>query len=230
MMNFKKITLLLGLSVGTYLGYAQTTWNIKAGIAISNVDAKNKAGDKVNTSSAKGLYLGLGPTISLSERFSLEPALVFAKRGFERKEGSFIGWGKDFKANTSYIEMPIDVVFNATVGTGKLEVGIGPYIGYGLGGKWKTSGPVYLDDIAIGEEGDIKFTNDASEGEYGNYNLGRPFDYGARAKVNYLFRGHYLIGMEFQKGIANLESKWGNYKSGGSIRNRSLGISVGYRF
>jgi hypothetical protein len=39
--------------------------------------------------------------------------------------------------------MPIDVVFNATIGTGKLEVGIGPYIGYGLGGKWKTSESVY---------------------------------------------------------------------------------------
>ena len=42
--------------------------------------------------------------------------------------------------------------------------------------------------------------------------------------------GHYLVGLEFQKGVANLESKWGDYKSGGSIRNRSLGISVGYRF
>lgn len=229
-MNVKKITLLLCLSAGAYLSYAQTKWNIKAGIAISNVDAKNKAGNKANTSSAAGLYLALGPTINLSERFSLEPAVVFAKRGFERKEGNFIGWGKDFKANTSYIEMPIDIVFNAMIGKGTLQVGLGPYIGYGLGGKWKTSGPVYLDDIAIGEEGNIKFTNDASEGEYRDYNLARPFDYGARAKVSYLFMRHYLVGMEFQKGIANLESKWGDYKSGGTIRNRSLGISVGYRF
>ncbi|MGE8427401.1 MAG: outer membrane beta-barrel protein [Sphingobacterium sp.] len=230
MMNIKKTALLLCLSLGAYTGYAQTKWNVKAGVAFSNVDAKNKAGDKANTTAVAGLYLGLGPTLRLSEYFSLEPTLVFAKRGFERKEGNVIGWGKDFKANTSYIEMPIDVVFNATIGVGKLEVGIGPYIGYGLGGKWKTSGPVHLGDIAIGEEGDIKFTNDASEGEYGSYNLGRPFDYGARAKVNYLFREHYLVGIEFQKGIANLESKWGDYKSGDAIRNRSLGISVGYRF
>jgi hypothetical protein len=55
-------------------------------------------------------------SVRLSDNFSLEPAFVFAKRGFERKDGSFIGWGKDFKANTSYIEMPIDVVFNATIG------------------------------------------------------------------------------------------------------------------
>lgn len=230
MMNIKKTALLLCLSLGAYTGYAQTKWNVKAGVAFSNVDAKNKAGDKASTAAVAGLYLGLGPTLHLSEYFSLEPALVFAKRGFERNEGNVIGWGKDFKAHTSYIEMPIDVVFNATIGAGKLEVGIGPYIGYGLGGKWKTSGPVHLGDIAIGEEGDIKFTNDASEGEYGSYNLGRPFDYGARAKVNYLFREHYLVGIEVQKGIANLESKWGDYKSGDAIRNRSLGISVSYRF
>lgn len=230
MMNSRKTALLLCLSLGAYAGYAQTKWNVKAGIAFSNVDAKDKAGDKANTTSVTGLYLGLGPTLRLSEHFSVEPAFVFARRGFERKEESFIGWGKDFKANTSYIEMPIDVIFNATIGTGKLEVGIGPYIGYGLGGKWKTSGLVHLGDIAIGEEGDVKFTNDASEGEYGSYNLGRPFDYGARAKVNYLFREHYLVGIEFQKGIANLESQWGDYKSGNAIRNRSLGISVGYRF
>ncbi|WP_286770775.1 outer membrane beta-barrel protein [Sphingobacterium sp. 40-24] len=230
MMNIKKTALLLCLSLGAYTGYAQTKWNVKAGVAFSNVDAKNKAGDKASTAAVAGLYLGLGPTLRLSEYFFLEPALVFAKRGFERNEGNVIGWGKDFKAHTSYIEMPIDVVFNATIGAGKLEVGIGPYIGYGLGGKWKTSGPVHLGDIAIGEEGDIKFTNDASEGGYGSYNLGRPFDYGARAKVNYLFREHYLVGIEFQKGIANLESKWGNYKSGDAIRNRSLGISLGYRF
>ncbi|WP_343321220.1 outer membrane beta-barrel protein [Sphingobacterium multivorum] len=230
MTNIKKNALLLCLSLGAYTGYAQTKWNVKAGVAFSNVDAKNKAGDKASTAAVSGLYLGLGPTLRLSEYFSLEPAFIFAKRGFERNEGNVIGWGKDFKAHTSYIEMPIDVVFNATIGAGKLEVGIGPYIGYGLGGKWKTSGPVHLGDIAIGEEGDIKFTNDASEGEYGSYNLGRPFDYGARAKVNYLFREHYLVGIEVQKGIANLESKWGDYKSGDAIRNRSLGISLGYRF
>lgn len=230
MMNIKKTALLLCLSLGAYTGYAQTKWNVKAGVAFSNVDAKNKAGDKASTAAVSGLYLGLGPILRLSEYFSLEPAFIFAKRGFERNEGNVIGWGKDFKAHTSYIEMPIDVVFNATIGAGKLEVGIGPYIGYGLGGKWKTSGPVHLGDIAIGEEGDIKFTNDASEGAYGSYNLGRPFDYGARAKVNYLFREHYLVGIEVQKGIANLESKWGDYKSGDAIRNRSLGISLGYRF
>jgi hypothetical protein len=230
MMNIKKTALLLCLSLGAYAVYAQTKWNVKAGVAFSNVDAENKAGDKANTAAVGGLYLGLGPTLRLSENFSLEPAFVFAKRGFKRKDGSFIGWGKDFKANTSYIEMPIDVVFNATIGTGKLEVGIGPYIGYGLGGKWKTSESVYLDDIAIDNKGDIKFKNDSSEGEYGEYTLGRPFDYGARAKVNYLFREHYLVGIEFQKGIANLESKWGDYKSGNAIRNRSLGISVSYRF
>ncbi|MDF2516684.1 MAG: hypothetical protein K0R59_1980 [Sphingobacterium sp.] len=230
MITIKKLSLLLCLSVGSFLVHAQTKWNVKAGLNFSNVDAKNKDGNKANTESVGGLYLGIGPTIRMSERFAIEPAFVFARRGFERKEGKFIGWGENFKANTSYLELPIDVVFNSTVGNDQLQFGLGPYIAYGLGGKWKTSEEVYMDDIGIGNKGDIKFQNDASIADYGDYILGKTFDYGARAKVNYLFRGHYLFGMEFQKGIANLESKWGDYKTGRSLRNHSFGISLGYKF
>ncbi|WET70309.1 MULTISPECIES: hypothetical protein [unclassified Sphingobacterium] len=39
MMNIKKNALLLYLSLGAYAGYAQTKWNVKAGVAFSNVDA-----------------------------------------------------------------------------------------------------------------------------------------------------------------------------------------------
>jgi len=79
MMNIKKTALLLCLSLGAYTGYAQTKWNVKAGVAFSNVDAKNKAGDKASTAAVAGLYLGLGPTLQLSEYFSLEPAFIFAR-------------------------------------------------------------------------------------------------------------------------------------------------------
>jgi len=230
MITIKKLSLLLCLPIGGCLVHAQTKWNVKAGLNFSNIDAKNKDGNKANTESVGGLYLGIGPSIRMSERFAIEPAVVFAKRGFERNEGKIIGWGNNFKANTSYLELPIDVVFNSPIGNDHLQFGLGPYIGFGLGGKWKTPETVYIDDIGIGQKGDIKFQNDASIADYGDYILGKSFDYGVRAKVNYLFRGHYLVGMEFQKGIANLESKWGDYKPGGSLRNRSLGISLGYKF
>lgn len=49
MMTIKKLSLLLCLSIGGCLVHAQTKWNVKAGLNFSNIDAKNKDGNRANS-------------------------------------------------------------------------------------------------------------------------------------------------------------------------------------
>ena len=42
--------------------------------------------------------------------------------------------------NLSYIEIPVNLLYKPVVGNGKLLLGFGPYIAYGIGGKYKTDG------------------------------------------------------------------------------------------
>ena len=161
-MNLKKLLsllLLLCVSSGTY---AQVKWDVKAGLNYSTITAKDKDGIKAKTSSVPGIQLGLGASFYLGNEFSLNPSIVYSKRGFKQKGTSHVGWGTDFEAKVSYIDFPVDLLYRPKIGPGNLLLAAGPYVGYGTKGKWKTNGTVLLGDIMIEGKGDIAFQNDNS--------------------------------------------------------------------
>lgn len=212
--------------------FAQVEWSVKAGLNYANITAKDREGNKANTSSVPGIYLGLGAGIPLSKRFSLQPSLVYAKRGFKQPGSSHIGWGRDFEANVSSFELPIDLLYSPKIGPGELLLAAGPYVGYGTGGSWTTSGPVTVGDIRFEGKGDIAFQNDSSVGGKGmnSYTYARPWDYGAHFRIGYSLFDRYSLSFEIQQGVADLQPNWADYKPESSVRNRSVGVSFGYRF
>ncbi|MCO5240196.1 MAG: hypothetical protein M9904_09065 [Chitinophagaceae bacterium] len=90
--------------------------------------------------------------------FLIASMLVFhytfsqVERGF-RVDGIFnvLWWEKDIKARASYIEMPVDLLYSPKAGSGNLLIAVGPYVGYGTGGKWKTGVQVVTGDIVTSE-------------------------------------------------------------------------------
>jgi len=197
----------------------------------SNVTAKDRDGNKANTSPVPGVYLGIGVGIVLSDHFSFQPSIVYVKRGFKQPGSSHIGWGNDFEAKVSYVELPVDILYSPGIGPGKLLLSAGPYIGYGTGGKWTTSTNVLIGDIMIDEKGDIAFQNDKSYGKDMNtYTYAKPWDYGAHFRIGYEILNQYSLSFHIQQGIADLQPSWSDYKPESSIRNRSMGVTLSYSF
>jgi hypothetical protein len=231
-MRIKKLLLLLALIGITSSCFAQINWEVRAGMNYSNVTAKDRDGNKANTSSVPGIYLGLGAGIPLSDQFSVQPSIVYSKRGFKQPGASFVGWGKDFEAKVSYFELPVDFLYSPKIGPGNLLLAAGPYVGYGTGGSWKTSGPVTVGDIMFEGKGDISFQNDNSTSGKGtnSYTYAKPWDYGVHLRLGYALFGQYSLSFELQYGVADLAPRWADYKPENSLRNKSFGVVLGYRF
>lgn len=230
-MMIKKLLFLFLFLCISGICFAQIKWDIQAGLDYSNITAKDRDGNQAQTSAVSGIRLGLGANIPLFNRWAVHPALVYAKRGFQQDGApSHIGWGKDFKAVVSYIELPVDLLYLLKIGPGNLSLAAGPYIGYGTGGRWATEGSVLIGDIRIDSKGDVAFQNDNSYGDMNTYAYAKPWDYGVHFEIGYILFDHYSLSLEMQQGIADLQPRFGDYKPKSSVRNKSWGISLGYWF
>lgn len=230
--GIKRLAFLLVFITFANFSAAQVRWDVKAGLNYSNITAKDGDGNMANTSSVPGVYLGLGVGIPLLSQFSLHPSFVYAKRGFRQPgPASHIAWGQDFEARVSYLELPVDLLYSPKIGPGNLLLAVGPYLGYGTGGRWETSGTVLIGDIMINGNGDIAFQNDSSYGRDMNTLVyARPWDYGAHFRIGYSLFNQYTISFDVQQGIADLQPRWADYRPESTVRNRSMGISLGYNF
>ena len=226
----KKLLSVCLLAASSSPGWAQTQWSVKAGLQSSNITAIGRDKVEAQTAAVTGISLGLEAAIALSDHLALNPALVYARRGFKQDGSSSIGRGRDFNARSSYIELPVDVLFRPKIGPGRLLLGLGPYLGYGTGGRWSARGPVTIGDIRIDGKGPIAFQNDESVSNMDTYIYARPWDYGAHFKIGYLLCDHYFLAFEIQSGIADLQPRFGDYRPEGSVRNKSMDISIGYTF
>ncbi|MGY4383981.1 hypothetical protein ACVWYN_001007 [Pedobacter sp. UYP24] len=230
-MSIKKLFFMCFFTSLSGICFAQVKLNVKAGLNYANVIAKDDSGTQEKTYSIPGIYAGLGINLQLSDQFSIQPAIAYARRGFkERGATNRYGFGEDFKAMVSYFELPIDFIYAKQIGEGKLLFAAGPYVGYGTGGKWTSKSDVIIGDIAIGNKGDIKFQSDASYGDYGTYVYAKPWDYGVHFSVGYSFCSNYSISFNVQQGIANLQPRWSDYRSESSVRNKSIGLTAAYSF
>jgi outer membrane protein W len=92
----------------------------------------------------------------------------------------------------------------------------GPYVGIGLSGKMK--GEVSIDGETTSQEIDIEWGSDIASSDLKRMDFGLII--GAGVELNSI-----QIGLNYSLGLANISPQT-NVK----IRNRVLGISVGYRF
>ena len=211
---------------------AQTKVGLRAGVNFSNLNYKDEAGKKTSTQAVPGIQIGLTVDIPLAGSFYVQPGLMYAQRGFKEETGSTLGYGVNFEVKADYFEVPVMLLFKPQVGSGKLLVGAGPYVGLGSGGSWTSGSQVVVQgDIMIGDKGDVIFRNDGSEGlNLESYNYGRPVDYGAGFLLGYEHKSGIFLQGNTQLGVANLQSRFGDFQPKGSKRNNSFGIAIGYKF
>lgn len=125
----------------------------------------------------------------------------------------------------------MNLLYKPSIGSGRLLVGAGPYLGHGTGGTWESDEPVVIGDIIYGDHGDVHFSTDALDGGGGNsYLYGKPLDYGVNILIGYEFSNRISAQFDIPVGLANLIPEYSDgTRRDGSFKNLGLGITLGYK-
>lgn len=232
MRKFKTLFLLLFLLV-TVCSQAQVKWGVKAGWNMSAALIKDDYGyTKVKL--RPGFNIGGTADLPISEKVFVQPALLFTTKGFgmDQASGNTYLEGLDkIHFTPYYLELPINLVYRPRIGGTHMLLGIGPYIGYGIGGRWKAES----DNISV--KGTLKFMNDYSSmdssfgGDSRKAPYLKPFDFGGNFLIGVEITPKLYVQLQGQMGLINLEPTINGMRDEkSSTRNVGGGLSVGYKF
>jgi hypothetical protein len=200
-----------------------TTFGIRAGVNFQNINGKDIFDKKLDNKIKTGFNVGVNAEIPVATDFYVQPGVLFTTKGAKDKDDD------DIKVNLSYIEVPINFLYKPALGMGKLLLGIGPYIAFGIGGKVSN---------ADGKETDVEFTKDVSNINYvAARTAGFPppyfkrFDAGGNLLAGYEFNNKFSLQLNAQLGMININSEIQDYSDDDTkFKNTGFGLSVGYRF
>lgn len=194
----------------------KTTFGVRAGVNFQNINGEEDNGDKLDNKIKVGFNVGVNAEIPLAPQFYVQPGLLFSTKGAKDNEG-------DGKLNLSYIEVPINLLFKPTLGTGKMLLGFGPYVGFGIGGKYKNGNT----------EMDVKFKNDVKPSDVSLTDpkiFLKSLDFGGNLLVGYEMSNNFSFQLNAQLGMSNLNPKLDGKKPKDKAKNTGFGVSLGYRF
>lgn len=224
--------MVLFFTVGTKIS-AQVQWGVKAGGNLSSMLFKDEGG-YLKVKLHPGFHVGGTADVILSENFSLQPGLLFTTKGFETGQDTrnFDIEGVDRIKFTSYhIELPVNLIFRPQAGNGRMLLGVGPYVSYGLGGRWKAE----ADNVSI--KGKLDFLNDLSDMDSTFGGNGRtipylkPFDFGANILIGYELSNNLYFHINGQLGLINVDPSLNGIRDeSSSAKTVQGGLSIGYKF
>jgi hypothetical protein len=188
-------------------------FGIAAGVAMSNYSFKI-SDVSLSGNSRLGITAGLLGDIPLGKSFSFQPAVNFVQYGTSIESESFDATQKD-EIKVNCLEVPLNCVYNAEAGNGRIFVGAGPAISFHLSGKEKSFDSYYGE-----EEKSFVFGNDL-EADMRRTNIGANFIAG------YNFSNGLFISMNYNLGLKNLQP---GDSEDESTKAHYFGLRVGYFF
>ena len=212
MKNTGKLLIVVLMLCWSFISFAQPIFGVRAGLNLTTMlskDDETNYGDENNFKMRPGFNVGPTAEFPINEMFSFETALLLSTMGVN---GEYDYGGGNSKESLSllYLNIPLTAKAVFDVGGTKVFGVFGPYLGYGLSGKWKSD--------EFGDE-DVKWGT-------GTEDHFKPFDFGlqigAGAAIKFI-----EISLSYGLGLANIASDTG----GGTMeKNRVLALSVGYKF
>ena len=210
-----KFFLTLGIAMAvSSMSYAQTTFGVRGGVNLFNLNGENVNGDDYDNKLKVGFQAGVNAEIPVGVDFYLQPGILFSQKGAK--------YENDDKVNISYVEVPVNFIYKPELGAGKMLLGFGPYFGVAVGASYKPDG--------AGDDRDFKFKSDITEVEYlaNPYYLKR-FDAGGNLLVGYEFANKLSFQLNAQLGLLKINPTIEG-EDAGKVKNTGFGLSVGYRF
>lgn len=211
---------------------AQLNFGARVGWAISDLGQENSEE-----------YLA-GPSASLMAEYYLPSSFGFRLGvGYVRKGSGLIYGQLDTKENCSgfrpmpnapvymnagldYLDIPLQVRYKLSFDEkARLSVGLGGYLGYGLGGDMNL---VYPDEFLKSDVFNGTMHGSRPERSIKAFNR---TDFGALIDVEFVYR-HFAVGLDYRLGLRNVHDRLPVYPNAtnATARNYTLNISVGYNF
>lgn len=198
----------------------KTSFAIIGGVNLQNLNGKDASGNKLKNDMIVGFHAGMNIQMPIAQQFYFQPGLMFSTKGAKNKGNILTSTYK-----LSYIELPLNFVYKADLGSGYFMLGFGPYIAYGVGGKATIKGG------SATVESDIKFKKEVTMGDPLTTTYFKPFDAGGNIFFGYELAGGLFMQINAQLGLLSINPKYENISdSKSSIKNTGFGISIGYRF
>lgn len=191
----------------------KTTFGVRAGVNFTNINGEDEGGRDYDNKMKTGFHIGVNAEIPVAPEFYVQPGLLFSTKGAKQELT-----GDDLKYNISYLEIPINFLFKPTLGSGKMLLGVGPYVGIAVGGKVKVGS----------NDADIQFKSDVKATE--TKPTMKRMDFGGNLLVGYELSSKFSAQLNAQLGMSNLEPKIDGKKQESKSKNTGFGISFGYRF
>lgn len=184
-------------------------YGFKGGLNVSTF-----TGDKegANLKSTIGFNVGGFVEIKLSEKFALQPELLYSTQGTKLTnigdylDGDF--YTGDINFNLAYINVPVMAKYYVAE---KFSIEAGPQIGFLTSAKTKTK----LDGFSQTVEQNVK---DSFES----------IDFGLNFGAGYDFTEHFAIGARYNLGLANIAKTEAGDNT--KLHNSVFSFSVGYKF
>lgn len=221
-MKNRKLAILMLILLSTTFMIAQErskiSFAILGGANYQNLNGNNVLGDKLENDMLLGFHGGVNVQIPVAPEFYFQPGLMFVTKGAKNTVGSYTG-----TTTLNYLELPLNVVYKAGLGSGYIMLGFGPYAAYAIGGKFKGElGPFTGEkDIVFQGAGD-----DANR--YYNY---KAFDAGANIFFGYEMATGIFLQLDAQFGLLNINPEYSGITNDKSkTNNTGFGLSLGYRF
>jgi len=212
------------------------TFGVKVGANLSNL-----SGDVEDTKAKFGFNAGVTLDYALTPNLYLMTGLEFTTKGarydYEEsitEEGETFNLSMKSKINAMYLQLPIHIGYKMDVNEStKITFHAGPYIAYGVGGKFK------IDDEVKVRNGATTITINMKElkKEYGISDAELPmetdtfgdeafkrFDFGVGLGVGAEF-GKIGVGLGYDFGLLNMARS-----NEGKVRNMNAYLTVGYKF
>lgn len=192
----------------------KVTFQARGGLNLSNLTAYDD-GTSYKGKVKAGFNIGGIADCRLGNNFYLQTGLMLTSKG-AKIEGVMIedGYYTDETINAIYLQVPLYFMYKIELpnNVNKLNIGLGPYVGYGIGGK--SSYDLSTADLSVDTFGDNGQLNrvDAGLGMELQFEMAKfVFILGAEAGVTKAFKKEYIA-----QDI--------------SIRNNVSYLSVGYKF
>jgi|TARA_B110000503_G_C6899012_1_gene309914 opacity protein-like surface antigen len=182
----------------------EVKFGTKVGLNVSNF-----TGDTEGFDSKIGFNLGAYAEISLSDKLTFQPELLFSTQGAS-SEDSFENETFKLTIKANYLNIPLMMKYGLT---DKFALEFGPQLGFLLSAKGKAEGT--FDGQAISEEEDLK-------------DFFKSIDFGLNFGASFDVAENIMIGARYNLGLSNImdEEDSGDDK----VQNAVFSLAVGYRF
>lgn len=190
--------MLLGIST---VAFSQMKYGVKAGLVSANQDW-SAGGISISPDAKIGAALGLFVKFELSEKFALQPELLYVMKGAKMDAGIFgEEMSGEMKLNANYLSIPVIAKYYF----GGFNLQAGPTFDFLMSAK----------SVYDGEDEDIK-------DELKGMDLGLAFGAGYDLPAGIGFDLRYIIGLSDINGSEDME--------GVEIKNKCLMFTISYSF